>query len=107
MEYTIESNLVANTEEPLDDTAITQEPAVEAKVIQGENKEVDIHEHVVNTVVTQEPTMEKKANQGENDTQGIVDEIVVTHEPRVEEEANQGEKEVVTQEPIDYVVVTQ
>lgn len=89
------------------DTAVTQEPVVEAKVNQGKEEEGDIHEPVVDNVVTQEPIVETKAYQRKNDTQEPMDDIVVTQEPIVEMEADQGEKEIVTRKSIDDVVVTQ
>jgi len=53
-----ESNLVADTQEHLDDTVVTQEPTVEEEANQGEKEEADIHELVVETTVTQEPMVE-------------------------------------------------
>ena len=50
--------MVADTQEHLDDTVVTQEPTVEEEANQGEKEEADIHELVVETTVTQEPMVE-------------------------------------------------
>lgn len=49
-------DLEAETQEPVDDTIVTQEPEVEAKVPQEEEVRVDPQELVDEVVVTQEPS---------------------------------------------------
>lgn len=43
--------MVVDTQEPLVDITVTQEPTVETKSNQGEKEEAGIHEPVVDTVV--------------------------------------------------------
>lgn len=85
-----------DTQEPLADTNFSLEPVVEEEITQEEEEMDNIHEPIVNTIVTQEPAVDTKVGPWKNDEHMHVDITVATQEPAVKMEADQEGKEIVT-----------